>query len=1048
MNSDSVRVKLKRSLERGLEGYVFFSLFGLVLLAVIWGVTLHLIALERTNVENNAIESSRELIETYEAQMTRNLVGIDQTLKVIKYAYELRGKKFSLTELTDKGLLPSALVFTISITDQDGVILASNRLEKLASVAGQSYFEIHSIRDVGAPLVSQTSRRLVGGEPIIQFSRRLNAADGTFSGIAIVAVDPSYFTSGYERSRLGEHGVLGLLGSDGVFRAKRSGEKESWGEVVNYELATHGPGPRDGNTKSDGLMVNPWDGVRRYTNAQRLHGFPLTAIVGLSEAEQLEGFHQREHTYQWQATAASALLLAIVAAIGRLSRQLSKTRRRIRRIQETYYAASEASLDAFFVLRSEKNGKGMIHDFVLDDTNNQGQMLIGTSKQALLGKRLCELYPECRNNGIFEQLVEVATTGNIYETEWKNQLPSVRPEWLYRQVVQVEDGVVAIVRDISERKRLETRVQYQATHDALTGLANRNLLYDRLNQAIAYAARYDHSIWVVFLDLDRFKLVNDSLGHKAGDTFLNALSDRLRAAMRETDTVARLGGDEFVLVLPGSPEGSLSLGTLHRIMDIVRQTFLIEEREFSLTCSIGVAVYPIDGTGPETLIERADIAMYCAKEAGRNNFQFFTPTMNERLLERLHIEDDLRKALERNEFVLHYQPQVDLRTGRMIGMEALIRWQHPQRGLVPPFRFISVAEETGLIVPIGAWVIRTACAQNQAWQQAGLGHLRVAVNLSTSQFTQPDLVQSIASILKETGLDAQYLEIELTESLMMTDVEHGIGILCELKALGVHLSVDDFGTGYSSLSYLKRFPIDMLKIDQSFVREITVEPDDAAIVMSIISLAHSLHLEVIAEGVETLAQLTYLRDNGCDEMQGYYFSKPVVATEFEVMLREEKSLPEKLIGVGAQRQTLLIVDAEAGESSMVQECLYQDGYDILVAKSASEAFELLALNQVHVVICDQHLPSMDGATFLSRVKHLHPNTIRTIFAEHAESQSIIDAINHGAVHHFFTKPWKDTVMRESMRDAFRYYARQFNDSHSQHNNIAIPPKDGAMHHSA
>ena len=318
---------------------------------------------------------------------------------------------------------------------------------------------------------------------------------------------------------------------------------------------------------------------------------------------------------------------------------------------------------------------------------------------------------------------------------------------------------------------------------------------------------------------------------------------------------------------------------------------MIEEREFNLSCSVGVAVYPEDGATPELLIERADIAMYRAKESGRNTFQFFTAAMNERLVERLRLEADLRKAIDRNELLLHYQPQVDLVTGQIVGVEALIRWQHPQLGMVSPVRFIAVAEETGLIGPIGDWVIRTAVAQNVAWQCAGYGQLRLSVNLSAYQFGQPELVESIAAVLQEHAMESHQLEIELTESMVMKDVESAIGVLRNLKALGVKLSIDDFGTGYSSLSYLKRFPIDELKIDQSFVQDIAVNSDDAAIVLAIISLAHSLRLRVIAEGVETASQLDFLRHHGCDEIQGYHFSRPLPAAELGQLLLQEKRLP-------------------------------------------------------------------------------------------------------------------------------------------------------------
>jgi diguanylate cyclase (GGDEF)-like protein/PAS domain S-box-containing protein len=445
--------------------------------------------------------------------------------------------------------------------------------------------------------------------------------------------------------------------------------------------------------------------------------------------------------------------------------------------------------------------------------------------------------------------------------------------------------------DITERKQAEHRVHHVAQHDALTGLPNRSLLQDRLGQAVAYANRTALPVWVMLIDLDRFKFVNDSMGHKAGDVLLMTIAARLRGALRDTDTVARLSGDEFVVILSEHAEHPLSTDIITRVMDSVARPVMLGTNEFFVTCSVGVAIYPQHDAPADTLIEHADIAMYCAKKLGRNNYQFYTPLMNEEALERVKIEGALRNALERNEFVLHYQPQVHLGSGEIVGMEALIRWRHPELGMVAPNRFIGVAEETGLIVPIGAWVMRTACAQNMAWQQAGLGNLRVAVNLSARQFGAADLVPHLEAVLQETGLAPACLEIELTESLFMSDITPAVETLHRIKALGVNLSIDDFGTGYSSLSYLSRFPIDVLKIDRSFVNDIGKDGTESPIVASIITLAHNLKLAVIAEGVETLTQLDYLRTMGCDEIQGYYFSRPLPADEFEALLRQGRRLP-------------------------------------------------------------------------------------------------------------------------------------------------------------
>ncbi|MDB5749151.1 MAG: diguanylate cyclase [Massilia sp.] len=444
--------------------------------------------------------------------------------------------------------------------------------------------------------------------------------------------------------------------------------------------------------------------------------------------------------------------------------------------------------------------------------------------------------------------------------------------------------------DITERKLTEQRVHHVAQHDVLTGLPNRSLLQDRLGQAVAYANRSGNPVWVMLIDLDRFKFVNDSMGHKAGDVLLMTVAARLRSALRDLDTVARLSGDEFVVIVSEQGEQELTPEIVERVMAAVAQPVMLGTKEFFVTCSIGVAVYPSEATDADVLIEHADIAMYRAKKLGRNNFQFYTPAMNEESLERVRIEGALRNALERDEFVLYYQPQLDIKSGKIVGMEALLRWQHPELGMVPPGRFISIAEETGLIVPIGAWVMRTACAQNKAWQDAGFDKLRVAVNLSARQFGAPDLLEGLEAVLLDTGMEPKYLEIELTESLFMSDITPAVDLLHRMKALGVNLSIDDFGTGYSSLSYLSRFPIDVLKIDRSFVADITRDANDEAIVTSIIALAHNLKLAVIAEGVETAEQLDYLRRHGCDEMQGYYFSPPLAGAEFEQLLREGRGL--------------------------------------------------------------------------------------------------------------------------------------------------------------
>ena len=446
-----------------------------------------------------------------------------------------------------------------------------------------------------------------------------------------------------------------------------------------------------------------------------------------------------------------------------------------------------------------------------------------------------------------------------------------------------------VVEDISRRKQIEEELLHLANHDALTSLPNRSLLLDRLAQALVFAERSGDQVAVMLIDLDRFKNINDSLGHDVGDKIIVEIARRLSASVSAGDTIARLGGDEFVLIRPDVVREDAVATMAQQILAALSRPLTIQGHEFYPTGSIGISMYPKDGQDSQTLLKNADTAMYRAKDAGRNNFQFYAHEMNSRALDRLKLETGMRRALEREEFVVHYQPQMDIASGRIIGVEALLRWEPPGQPTVFPGDFIPIAEETGLIVPIGEWVLRNACAQKKRWQESGLlPDVKMAVNLSARQFKQQDMVKMVSRALDETGCRPEWLELEITESVIMEQPEATAETLHKLSRMGVHLSIDDFGTGYSSLSYLKRFPIDALKIDKSFVRDITTDPDDAAIARAVIALAHSLKLVVIAEGVETAEQLDFLRAQECDQMQGYYLSRPLSVEKLEQFMRESK----------------------------------------------------------------------------------------------------------------------------------------------------------------
>ena len=705
----------------------------------------------------------------------------------------------------------------------------------------------------------------------------------------------------------------------------------------------------------------------------------------------------------------------------RLLEEDNEARRRAEQALRMRERAIEASNNAVIITSARPPF------FPIEYVNPAFERITGFKPEDVIGKSCNILWGQDSEYNGMHEILQSGMEQREGHASMRNYRKDGTPFWCEIFIAPVRDDqgrvehFVAIRYDITETRRYQEQLETLANRDHLTGLANRNLLNDRLNQAIVQATNHHQMLWVAYLDLDRFKFVNDTVGHKVGDRLLRQVAQRLETELRNSDTVARVGADEFILVLQERTDELGVAEDLQRVLDAIGKPLVDEGHEFYLTGSIGVAAYPNDGNDAETLIKHADIAMYRAKETGRNNAQFFTATMNQRALERLRIESDLRNALERRELLLHYQPQVDLRTGRVVGVEALLRWEHRELGMVPPMRFIGLAEETGLIVPIGEWVLRTACTQMKTWQMEGFGPLRVAVNLSARQFGQKDLVESVAEILVETGLDPGCLEIELTESLVMTDVERAIGVLRNLKFLGVKLSIDDFGTGYSSLSYLKRFPIDVLKIDQSFVRDITVDAEDAAIAAAIISLAHSLKLQVIAEGVETEAQLTFLRRHQCDQMQGYYFSRPISGPDLLQMLKTGVALTPSKERSDTQQQTVLIVDPDHHVGAALARILRADGYEVLQARNPNEAFDMLALREIGVIIADERLGTMNGVEFLRRVKDIHPRAARIMVSGFIVLETLIDAVNRGEIFRFHGKPWDDLVLREDVRDAFRLH---------------------------
>jgi diguanylate cyclase (GGDEF)-like protein/PAS domain S-box-containing protein len=581
---------------------------------------------------------------------------------------------------------------------------------------------------------------------------------------------------------------------------------------------------------------------------------------------------------------------------------------------------------------------------------------------------------------------------------------------------------LTILQDITAQRAAEQRLDLLAHSDEVTGLPNRSGLADSLDAAVRQARREDRQIAVLGIEIGQLKLVSESLGYAGGDRLLAAVAKRLSGVLAPQDTLAHLGSGEYAAVLNRSEnvDESLARAVAQSLVEALAAPFAIGESEVKTTCSIGASLFPRDGDDADKLLHQAQAAMYRAQELGDNRICLYSPEANAKAAIRLAMETALRRALQRGEFHLRYQPQVDLDSGSIIGVEALLRWNAETRGAVPLAEFLPIAEETGLSLPIGEWVLRTACAQSLAWQRAGFAPLRVAVNLTIRQFQQPDIVGRIQTILLETGLDPHYLSLEITESGLMGESARVARVLGELKALGVEIALDGFGTGYSSLSYLRQLPIDVVKVDRSFVHDVTAPPQDVSITRAVITMAHSLQMKVLATGVETEGQLALLISNRCDRMQGNYFSNPVPAEGLTAMLRERRQLPENLLQRRNQKRTLLLVDDEENIVASLKRLLRRDGYQVVTANSGAQGLQRMAEHAVDVIVSDQRMPGMTGVEFLRRAKELYPDTVRMVLSGYTELQSITDAINEGAIYKFLTKPWDDERLRGHIQEAFRH----------------------------
>jgi diguanylate cyclase (GGDEF)-like protein len=862
---------------------------GIAAIVAVWAMVIERIEFERAETIAAVTKQNASLARAMEEHTVRTLLGVDQALHFIMYLYGQEGLTLDVRKAIADGDIDESIFTDISIIDEYGMRVLGRDDAKPFSVEDREYFRFHQRADSHTLLISQPTKGRLTGKWTIHMTRRINKPDGSFGGVALGAINPAYFTNFYEEADLGEHGLVTLVGLDGISRARQVGGKGSFGEDMRDSTLLARQAMNDsGSFLSRGTL----DGTPRFYSFRTLRQYPLIVAVATSEAVTLAPFRERARNYR--IFAALATVFAVLVVAGALL-TLARQRRAATTLLESERFA-HATIDALSKSIAVIDPSGRIlsvnkawRDFATANRGDPATVSEGCNyldvcdKAAAVGDHKAAEVAEVLRAIISGERSSAAL-------EYSCHAPA-QMRWFCLTLTRFAGAgpvrVVASHEDVTQRKAHERRIQHLATHDALTDLPNRNLLNDRITQAIIHAGRADLELAVMFVDLDHFKYVNDGFGHPVGDELLRVIAQELRALVRSGDTVARLGGDEFVLLLDDLKNAALAGTSISRkVLERFGQPFVVGAREFTVTASIGISLYPGDGQDPDTLLMKADAAMYHAKEAGRNTFEFSAPEMNDRAIERVALEAALRRALQLEQFELHYQPLVMIATGEAVGLEALIRWRHPDLGLMPPIQFIPIAEETGLIIAIGEWVLRTACAQNKAWQQAGLPPLPVSVNLSALQLRQAGLVDLVAGILAETGLDACYLDLELTETMVMGRSKSAIDALHGLKALGVTLSLDDFGTGYSNLGYLKSFPLDHLKIDRSFVHDLPESSNAASIARAIVSMGHSLGLRVVAEGVETPAQARFLASIWCEHAQGYLYSKPLPAAEFARWLQD------------------------------------------------------------------------------------------------------------------------------------------------------------------
>lgn len=862
---------------------VMLPLISLFLAAIAWSSLLTSLEGKKSQAIKDVYAHAEGLAQSYAERLDRTIDGLNRILIHVRHDWDLSKGATKLEKAEAVGIFPRDAVVVVAIFDEQGNVLTSSHPSTSQfTVFDRPYFQFHKYITEDQLLIGQPMRGRFSNEEVILLSRRLHPASTDFKGVVVAGIRPEFLTANYSATTFGEHGYLGVLGVDKQIRVARIGNKitavQSADPVTSFYPDTES---ERGVTQLEGKR---WfaDERNRFVAWRKVKGTQLIAIVGLDEEEMLAHFESERNNVlsnaYWNSLGLAVFTLMAMAFAHVLLRRKSE----LESARIAYRAATEEGVDGFYINRPLRDKDGRIYDYLVVDCNNRGAEIFRLQRQDLIGKTISDFYQGAVKEAAFARLQEALEKG-VHESEVKvSKRDRLDAEWINYKAVRSGDDLAVTIRDISENKAHLQELERRGNEDALTGLPNRHWIQNYLPTAIARAKESNTTIALLFVDIDGFKAVNDALGHTAGDELLKMIASRLKRTVRPHDHVIRLGGDEYVVLVEGAGGEDDVKRVAQRALNVFNESFHLVSQNHTIGASIGISIYPRDGTDAETLLKNADIAMYAVKKEGKGNYQFYQHHFYEALKNRLNREIELRRAIEFDEFEMYYQARVNIKDGSASSMEALVRWNHPTKGIISPIEFIPLAESTGLILPIGILIIEKVCQQLSVWARAGKSIVPVSINVSPRQFNESNMLDVFTSALSRYSIEPEWVQIEITESMMMQETGHDANVLTSIREVGIKLCLDDFGTGYSSLSQLQELDFDVLKIDRAFTAKIEDE-EGKVLVTAMIMMAHALGMLVVAEGVESENQMRILHELNCDEAQGHYISRPVPAHQAQLL---------------------------------------------------------------------------------------------------------------------------------------------------------------------